>query len=137
MNYEQLDAEERSELAALRRFGAEPGGNRPASGVTPVHRGAGIEAQRRALRWVVSGGASGGTAKAVPAQQLVWARGTGPGRRTVERGVEPRAGERVSVAQRGTGDKPRDDLPACRALRQPRTTGGEAADWGTPQGLRI
>ena len=90
MTYEQLNGEERSELAGLRRLGlsqAEMGRQ-----LGRHRRTVGRELKRHAAPYKgwVSGGASG----------------AGPGRKAVEKGVESRVGVRVSSAQWGALDQP-------------------------------
>ena len=142
--------------------GAEAGGDRARAWAASQHGLAGTEAQRGALRRVVSR-ATGATAGAratlsVAAQQPVWTRALGAGGRVVAGAVEPRTSLRALALEEGVGDQPRNHLPphlagsekrrqaartsarsaqelseTLRALRQPRVPGGKANDRGTTE----
>ena len=144
--------------------GTEAGEDR-AGAWTPSQYGvAGIEAQRGAVRRLVSSAARTPTgpraAVSVAAQQPVWARALGTSGRVVEGRVEPRTSLRALALGARAEDQSRDDLSphlagserwrhaaptsargaqelpeTLRALRQPRAPGGQAHDLGaTGQG---
>jgi len=139
--------------------GAEAGGDRARAWAPPQHGVAGTEAQRGALRRMVSSAAGATTgpraALSVAAQQSIWTRALGASGRVIAGRVEPRTSLRALALEARAGDQPRDHLPAhlagsekwrhaartsarcaqelpetLRALRQPRESGGKANDWG-------
>ena len=94
--------------------GAEAGGDRAGAWAPPQYGVARTEAQRGALRRLVSratGAAAGArTALSVAAQQPVWAPALGTSGRVVEGTMEPRTSLRALALGARTGDQPRDDL---------------------------
>ena len=94
--------------------GVEAGGDRAGAWAPPQHGDARTEAQRRALRRLVSRAARATTgpraALSVAAQQPVWARTVGAGGRVVEGRVEPRTSLRALALAARAEDQPRDDL---------------------------
>src|SRR5678816_2723360 len=101
---------------------AEPDGDRARAWTASEHGVAGIEAQLRALRWRLPFGASASESAcaALPfaAQQPVCASPVGASRSALAAGVESGANLRASGVDAGTGDWPRDHLPARLAGSQ-------------------
>ena len=96
--------------------GIEAGRDRAGAGAPPQHGVAGTEAQRGALRRLVSSAASAAAgpraALSVAAQQPVWSRALGASGRVVAGRVEPRTSLRALAFEARAGDQPRDHLPA-------------------------
>jgi hypothetical protein len=123
--------------------GAEAGGNRPGAGTTPQHGLARTEAQRGALRRLVSraaGAAAGARAAlSLATQQPVRARTLGASGWVVEGTMEPRTSLRAPALAARAGDQPRNHLPAHLAgsekWRHPARTSARSAQ-ELPEALR-
>src|SRR6266850_1348160 len=93
--------------------GAEGGGDRAGAWTPSQHGVAGTEAQRGALRWLVSSAARATArpraALSVAAQQPVWAWAMGASGRVVEGTMEPRTSLRALALAARIDDQPRDD----------------------------